>query len=118
MSEADDFPSFEVFGVRGNPTPEEEAALLEALDEFLGRDRQGRVMGNPTRFNASNVCEFQAKKPPPANPTESCTSPPPASPLARPSRTSARPFAHRQRRSSTPNTMISGKPNSSAHTCA
>jgi hypothetical protein len=31
---------FEVFGMRGNPTPEEEAAILEALDEFLGRDHE------------------------------------------------------------------------------
>jgi hypothetical protein len=39
MSESGDVPGFEVFGVWGNPTPEEEAALLEALGEFLGRDR-------------------------------------------------------------------------------
>ena len=45
MSESEDFPGFEVFGVRGNPTPEEEAAILEALDEFLGRDGQGGAAG-------------------------------------------------------------------------
>jgi hypothetical protein len=45
MSESDDFPSFEVFGVRGNPTPEEEAAILAALEEFLGREPQGGEAG-------------------------------------------------------------------------
>ncbi|HWD71141.1 MAG TPA: hypothetical protein VG779_01320 [Actinomycetota bacterium] len=42
-SETDDSRGYEVFGVRGNPTPEEEAAILEALDEFLGREQQGGV---------------------------------------------------------------------------
>ena len=45
MSEADDSRGFEVSGVWGNPTPEEEAAILEALDEFLGREQQGGVGG-------------------------------------------------------------------------
>ena|SRR5207302_1267001 len=45
MSQADDVPSFEVFGVRGNPTPEEEAAILEALEEFLGREPEGGGSG-------------------------------------------------------------------------
>jgi hypothetical protein len=45
VSEADDFPSFEVFRVRGNPTPEEEAAILEALEEFLDRESQGGEAG-------------------------------------------------------------------------
>ena len=45
MSEADDSRGFEVSGVWGNPTPEEEAAILEALDEFLGREQQGDVGG-------------------------------------------------------------------------
>jgi hypothetical protein len=43
MSEPDDVPSFEVFGVRGNPTPEEEAAILDALEELLGREPQRGV---------------------------------------------------------------------------
>jgi hypothetical protein len=43
VSEADDSRGYEVFGVWGNPTPEEEAAILEALDEFLGREQQGGV---------------------------------------------------------------------------
>jgi hypothetical protein len=43
MNEADDSRGYEVFDVWGNPTPEEEAAILEALDEFLGREQQGGV---------------------------------------------------------------------------
>ena len=43
MSEADDSRGYEVFGVWGDPTPEEEVAILEALDEFLGREQQGGV---------------------------------------------------------------------------
>jgi len=45
VSEADDVRGFEVSRVWGNPTPEEEAAILEALDEFLGREQQGGVGG-------------------------------------------------------------------------
>jgi hypothetical protein len=45
MSEPDDSSSFEVFGVRGNPTPEEEAAILEALEEFLSREPQAGGAG-------------------------------------------------------------------------
>jgi hypothetical protein len=45
MSESDDVPGFEVFGVRGNPTPEEEAAILEALEEFLGREQESGGAG-------------------------------------------------------------------------
>jgi hypothetical protein len=51
MDESGGFPGFEVFGVRGNPTPEEEAAILEALDEFLGRDRD--AAGAETGASAS-----------------------------------------------------------------
>ncbi|HMC79137.1 MAG TPA: hypothetical protein VKO35_01140 [Acidimicrobiia bacterium] len=32
---------FEVFGVRGNPTAEEEAAVLEAIEELLVREQRG-----------------------------------------------------------------------------
>ena len=45
MNEPDDFRGFEISGVWGNPTPEEEAAILEALEEFLGREQQGGVEG-------------------------------------------------------------------------
>ncbi len=45
MSEDDDSRGYEVFGVWGNPTPEEEAAILDALDEFLGREQPGGVGG-------------------------------------------------------------------------
>jgi hypothetical protein len=47
MSEAEDSRGFEVSRVWGNPTPDEEAAILEALDEFLGRDQQGATGPSP-----------------------------------------------------------------------
>jgi hypothetical protein len=51
MSESDDSSSFEVFGVRGNPTPEEEAAILEALEEFLGREQgSGEAGASPSAW--------------------------------------------------------------------
>ena len=40
MSEADDSRGYEVSRMWSNPTPEEEEAILEALDEFLGREQQ------------------------------------------------------------------------------
>ena len=43
---------FEVFGMRGNPTPEEEAAILEALDEFLGRDHEAAGVGTAASSSA------------------------------------------------------------------
>jgi len=43
VSEADDSRGYEVFRVWGKPTPEEEAAILDALDEFLGREQPGGV---------------------------------------------------------------------------
>jgi hypothetical protein len=52
VSEFDEAPGFEVFRVRGNPTPEEEAALLEALEEFLGRDRQVEGTGTGAASSA------------------------------------------------------------------
>jgi hypothetical protein len=52
VSEADEFSSFEIFGVRGNPTPEEEAAMLEALEEFIGREPQGGEAGAGTSSRA------------------------------------------------------------------
>ncbi|MGH2718163.1 MAG: hypothetical protein ACRDJU_06260, partial [Actinomycetota bacterium] len=33
---------FEIFRIRGNPTPEEESAVVEALTEFLARRRPQR----------------------------------------------------------------------------
>jgi hypothetical protein len=45
MGESGDVPGFEVFRVRGNPTPDEEAAILDALEEFLGREPQGEGAG-------------------------------------------------------------------------
>jgi hypothetical protein len=44
VSEFDDVAGFEVFAVHGNPTREEEEALLDALGEFLSRDeREGEA---------------------------------------------------------------------------
>jgi hypothetical protein len=40
VSEFDDVAGFDVFGVQGNPTAEEQTAILEALEEFLRVDRQ------------------------------------------------------------------------------
>jgi hypothetical protein len=53
VSEADDSRGFEVARVWGNPTPEEEAAILEALDEFLGRDQQGQAGASPLAWKLS-----------------------------------------------------------------
>ena len=52
MGESGDVPGFEVFGMRGNPTPEEEAAILEALDEFLGRDQEAAGAGTGASSSA------------------------------------------------------------------
>ena len=41
----EDQPSFEVFGVRGNPTAEEEEALLDALAELVARDQPASAAG-------------------------------------------------------------------------
>lgn len=44
-------PGFEVFRMRGNPTPEEESAVVEALSEFLARRRpQGQEPGGNPRL--------------------------------------------------------------------
>jgi hypothetical protein len=43
VSEADDSRGYEIFRVWGNPTSEEEDAILDALDEFLGREQPGGV---------------------------------------------------------------------------
>jgi hypothetical protein len=55
VSEADERP-FEVFGLWGNPTPEEEAAILEALEELLGRDRGGigQAGASPSRWTVAS----------------------------------------------------------------
>ena len=37
MSALNGFPGFEVFRIRGNPSPEEEAAILDAVGELLAR---------------------------------------------------------------------------------
>ncbi|HYR63437.1 MAG TPA: hypothetical protein VET24_12510 [Actinomycetota bacterium] len=41
MSESQDAAGFEVSHIRGNPSPEEETAILLALEAFLGREQQG-----------------------------------------------------------------------------
>jgi hypothetical protein len=52
VSEPDDLAGFELFSVRGNPTPEEETAILEALEEFLGRGQQAGAGGRETSSSA------------------------------------------------------------------
>jgi hypothetical protein len=52
LSEFDDSRDFEVFGVKGNPTPDEHAAILEALEEFLGRDQPARSALGTTSLSA------------------------------------------------------------------
>jgi hypothetical protein len=41
VGEPGGFPGFEVFHIRGNPTPDEESALLEVVQEYLSRDKPG-----------------------------------------------------------------------------
>jgi hypothetical protein len=48
MSDLDGLPGFEVFHIRGNPTPEEAPALLEALEAFLARQKAGTMAHGAT----------------------------------------------------------------------
>jgi hypothetical protein len=48
MSDLDGLVGFEVFRIRGNPTPEEALALLEALEAFLARQKPGIVAHGAT----------------------------------------------------------------------
>ena len=44
MSEAvAGFPGFEVFAIRPAPSPEEEEAILEAVSEYLGRQKPATI---------------------------------------------------------------------------
>jgi hypothetical protein len=44
MSELEGYPGFEVFHIRGNPTPEEEIALLDAVGELISRTKPQQVV--------------------------------------------------------------------------
>lgn len=52
MSEFEGDLGFEVFCVQGNPTPEEETAIMEALEDFLGRNRPAGVTHTAASLSA------------------------------------------------------------------